>query len=86
MPLPPVDEDVTPPYATSVLSPRFPPPNGVQAGFNGDYSGIAVDTNNLAYPIWSDTRSRVPNPTFNGVSVDEDVFTAGRPIPGSSNN
>jgi hypothetical protein len=74
--------DLNTPYQFEVLSPKFPPPDGIQAGFNGDYSGIVVDRNNIAHPIWSDTRNRVPNPDFNKVSVDEDVFTAARPIPG----
>lgn len=69
------------PYVFNVLSPRFPPPSGNQAGFNGDYSGIAVDRNNLAHPIWSDTRNRVPNPNFNKATVDEDVFTVARQAP-----
>lgn len=71
------------PYRFTVLSPRFPPPDGIQAGFNGDYSGITVDRNNLAHPIWSDTRNRAPSPDFDKVGVDEDVFTTVRPIPGS---
>jgi len=71
------------PFVFEVLSPRFPPPDGIQTGFNGDYSGIAVDANNVAHPIWSDTRNRVPNPDFNKVGVDEDVFTVSRPVPGS---
>lgn len=69
------------PYRFEVLSPKFPPPDGIQAGFNGDYSGIEVDRNDIAHPIWSDTRNRVPNPDFNKASVDEDVFTVARPIP-----
>jgi hypothetical protein len=64
-----------------VLSPSFPPPDGIQAGFNGDYSGIEVDRFGIAHPIWSDTRNRVPDPGFDKVSVDEDVFTTARPIP-----
>jgi hypothetical protein len=71
------------PYRFEVLSPKFPPPDGIQAGFNGDYSGIAVDRNNIAHPIWSDTRNRVPDPAFDKATVDEDVFTVARPIPGS---
>ncbi len=71
------------PFVFEVLSPRFPPPDGIQAGFNGDYSGIAVDANNVAHPIWSDTRNRVLNPDFNKVGVDEDVLTVSRPVPGS---
>jgi len=68
------------PYHAMVLSPKFPPPDGIQAGFNGDYSGIAVDRDNVAHPIWSDTRNRVPNPGFNHVGVDEDVFTDARAL------
>jgi hypothetical protein len=71
------------PYHFTVLSPRFPPPDGLQAGFNGDYSGINVDTLGRAHPVWSDTRSRVPNPAFNKGTVDEDVFTVTRSIPGT---
>jgi hypothetical protein len=72
---------LTTPYRFEVLSPKFPPPDGIQAGFNGDYSGIEVDRNDIAHPIWSDTRNRVPNPDFNKASVDEDVFTDARHIP-----
>jgi len=71
------------PYAFAVLSPKFPPPDGLQAGFNGDYSGLVVDPAGRAHPIWSDTRNRIPNPAFNKGTVDEDVFTVTRPIPGS---
>jgi hypothetical protein len=73
--------DLSTPYGFEVLSPSFPPPDGIQAGFNGDYSGIEVDRNGIAHPIWSDTRNRVPDPAFDKVSVDEDVFTTARPIP-----
>jgi len=73
--------DLDTPYAFEVLSPEFPPPDGIQAGFNGDYSGIEVDRDDIAHPIWSDTRNRVPDPSFDKVSVDEDVFTAVRPVP-----
>ena len=31
------------PYASASLSPVFPPPDGVQAGFNGDYSGLTIN-------------------------------------------
>jgi hypothetical protein len=72
---------LTTPYRFQVLSPKFPPPDGIQAGFNGDYSGIEVDRNDIAHPIWSDTRNTVPNPDFNKATVDEDVFTVARPIP-----
>ena len=69
------------PYSFEVLSPKFPPPDGIQAGFNGDYSGITVDRNGIAHPVWSDTRNRTPNPAFDKVTVDEDVFTAASGVP-----
>ena len=71
------------PYNFEVLSPKFPPPDGIQAGFNGDYSGIAVGRDNIAHPVWSDTRNRSPHPRFDKVTVDEDGFTVARRIPGS---
>ena len=52
-----------------------PPPDGNQAGFNGDYSGIAINKGNEAHPIWSDTRNADPFAPANGVVHDEDVFT-----------
>jgi hypothetical protein len=69
------------PFAFHVLSPRFPAPDGIQAGFNGDYTGLTITPNGRAHPIWSDTRNRVPNPGFNKVSVDEDVFTVSHRLP-----
>jgi hypothetical protein len=75
-----VGTDLNTPYSFEVLSPKFPPPDGIQAGFNGDYSGITVDRNDVAHPIWSDTRNRVPDPAFDKATVDEDVFTAARLI------
>jgi hypothetical protein len=69
------------PFAFSVLTPRFLPPDGLQAGFNGDYSGIVVDRAGRAHPIWSDTRNRIPDPNFDKGTVDEDVFTVSRRIP-----
>jgi hypothetical protein len=62
------------PYAFDVLSPVFPPPDGIQSGFNGDYSGITINRGNQAHPIWSDTRSVNPFPA-NGVNHDEDVYS-----------
>ena len=62
------------PYAFRVISPVFPPPDGNQTGFNGDYSGLTVNHGNEAHPIWSDTRNVNPFP-LNGVTHDEDVFT-----------
>lgn len=54
-----------------------------QSTTGGDYSGIVVDRNNVAHPIWSDTRNRVLNPSFNEVGLDEDVFTVARRASGS---
>ena len=62
------------PYSFRVISPTFPPPDGIQSGFNGDYSGLTVNRGNEAHPIWSDTRNANPFP-LNGVARDEDVFT-----------
>ncbi len=78
------------PYEFTVLSPVFPPPDGNQAGFNGDYSGIVINKGKDAHPIWSDTRNADPYP-LNGNVHDEDVFTdkvglpngKGKPGPGT---
>jgi hypothetical protein len=69
------------PFAFHVISPRFPAPDGIQAGFNGDYSGLVITPNGRAHPIWSDTRNQVPNPDFNFVTKDEDVFTVNMELP-----
>lgn len=73
------------PYRFRVLSPSFVPPDGNQAGFNGDYSGLTV-VNSTAHPIWSDTRNTSPyppgTPDFQGVIHDEDVFTDSVQLPG----
>jgi hypothetical protein len=68
-------------FAFRVLSPKFPAPDGIQAGFNGDYSGITITPDGDAHPVWSDTRNRVPNPDFNHVTYDEDVFTVSMDLP-----
>jgi hypothetical protein len=73
------------PYAAERISPTFPPPDGNQAGFNGDYSGLTI-VGNIAHPIWSDTRNTVPQvfqsqPPGQGVVHDEDIFTTARPVP-----
>lgn len=77
----PSNRDSGTPFVSQRISPFFGPPDGAQAGFNGDYSGIAVN-GNTAHPIWSDTRNHavVTAPT-QGVVHDEDVFTDSRPIP-----
>jgi hypothetical protein len=68
------------PYDFMVLSPVFPPPDGNQIGFNGDYSGLTVNMGNQAHPIWSDTRNANPF-ALNGVGHDEDVFTDSVQLP-----
>jgi hypothetical protein len=68
------------PYDFKVVSPVFPPPDGIQAGFNGDYSGLTVNKATDAHPIWSDTRNVNPYP-LNGVVHDEDIFTDNVGLP-----
>jgi hypothetical protein len=68
------------PFVFDVLSPVFPPPDGIQAGFNGDYSGLTIVDEN-AHPIWSDTRNVDPFAPVNGVTHDEDVFTTKHGVP-----
>ena len=69
------------PFAFAVLSPRFPAPDGIQEGFNGDYTGLVVIGAGNAHPIWSDTRVSVPKPNFDNETVDEDVFTNALQLP-----
>jgi hypothetical protein len=64
-----------------VPSPVFAPPDGIQAGFNGDYSGLVINQDEEAHPIWSDTRNSDPFAPANGVVHDEDVFTAKANLP-----
>jgi hypothetical protein len=52
------------PSRFKVVSPVFPPPDGAQAGFNGDYSGLTINREDEAHPIWSDTRSVNPFPEW----------------------
>jgi hypothetical protein len=68
------------PFQFEVVSPVFPPPDGIQAGFNGDYSGLAI-VGDDAHPIWSDTRNADPAAPLNGVTHDEDVFTLTHRLP-----
>jgi hypothetical protein len=74
-------ENVATPFHFNVVSPVFAPPDGNQAGFNGDYSGLAVDQSAQAHPIWSDTRNADPYTPANGVVHDEDVFSIASNIP-----
>jgi hypothetical protein len=57
------------------------PPDGIQAGFNGDYTGLTINFDVQAHPVWSDTRNRDPFAPNNGVTVDEDYFTVSRNLP-----
>ncbi|HEX6350476.1 MAG TPA: hypothetical protein VF160_13930 [Candidatus Dormibacteraeota bacterium] len=69
------------PYDARRISPEFPPPDGNQVGFNGDYSGLIV-IGNTAHPIWSDTRNATPPTTpSQGNTHDEDIFTIGIALP-----
>jgi len=68
------------PFEFEVVSPVFPPPDGIQAGFNGDYSGLTI-VDDDAHPIWSDTRNADPFAPVNGVARDEDVFTTRHSVP-----
>ena len=70
------------PYDFRVISAVFPPPDGAQAGFNGDYSGLTINAGETAHPIWSDTRNADPYAPANGVVRDEDVFTDAVALPG----
>jgi len=72
------------PYNFTVVSPVFPPPDGIQAGFNGDYSGLTINREEDAHPIWSDTRNTDPYAPNNGVMRDEDVFTDEVRLPNSA--
>ena len=62
------------PYDFKVVSPVFPPPNGIQSGFLGDYSGLTINRGEEAHPLWSDTRNLNPF-ALNGVVNDQDIFT-----------
>jgi hypothetical protein len=69
------------PYDFKVVSVVFPPPDGAQAGFNGDYSGLTINKGFDAHPIWSDTRNVDPYTPANGVIHDEDIFTDNVGLP-----
>jgi hypothetical protein len=69
------------PFAFQRVSPVFPPPDGVQAGFNGDYSGLTINRGVEAHPFWSDTRNADPYAPANGVVHDEDGFTQTLGLP-----
>jgi hypothetical protein len=69
------------PYAFRSISPVFAPPDGQQAGFNGDYSGLTINRGVRAHPIWSDTRNADPYTPANGVVHDEDIFSDNLALP-----
>jgi len=77
-------EGLETPYLEVRAAPMTPGPDGIQAGFNGDYSGLVV-IGTIAYPIWSDTRNKVPASvntiTPQGVIHDEDIFTIALRVP-----
>jgi len=72
----------TMPYGARPISPTFQPPDGLQAGFMGDYSGITV-VGQTAHPIWSDQRVGIPAAfqADQGGTRDEDVFITAARIP-----
>ncbi len=69
------------PYGYRPVSPTFAPPDGIQAGFLGDYTGLVVTPGPVAHPLWSDTRNVDPFTPANGVLHDEDAFTLAAPLP-----
>jgi hypothetical protein len=73
--------EVATPFNLKIVSPVFPPPDGIQTGFNGDYSGLTINKGSDAHPIWSDTRNVDPYAPLNGVIHDEDVFTDNVGLP-----
>jgi hypothetical protein len=70
------------PYGARPLSPIFPPPDGNQTGFMGDYSGITV-IGDVAAPIWSDPRNVIPQAfqADQGAVHDQDVYLSLARIP-----
>lgn len=63
------------PFPFTLIGPVFPPPDGNQTGYNGDYTGITIPSGTEAHPIWSDTRNVDPFAAVNGSTHDEDIFT-----------
>jgi len=70
------------PYGARPVSPIFPPPDGNQFGFMGDYSGITV-IGDVAAPIWSDPRNVIPQAfqADQGAVHDQDVYLTLARIP-----
>jgi hypothetical protein len=60
------------PFNFKVVSPVFPPPDGNQPGFNGDYSGLIINTEER---IPSGRIRATLNPfPWKGSAHDEDIF------------
>jgi hypothetical protein len=72
----------TTPLTARPVSPMFPAPAGNQAGFNGDYSSLAL-VGDTAHPLRSDTRNTAPAGQVATVPApDEDIFAAAMELPG----
>ena len=69
------------PFVALPISPTFGPPDGIQTGFIGDYTGLAV-VGSTAHAIWSDTRNSVLQTSpAQGSTHDEDIFTTTHGVP-----
>jgi len=55
----------------------FPSATGGKTTFLGDYTGLAVDGNGIAHPVWTDMRRVVTVRDLSGTT--EDIFTAAVP-------
>jgi hypothetical protein len=55
----------------------FSDPPGGQAGFWGDYDGLAVGSDGVAHPIWTDMRRTITVKKFSGTT--QDIMTAAVP-------
>jgi hypothetical protein len=76
------------PFGARAVSPTFQPPDGLQAGFMGDYSGLTV-VGDVAHPIWSDQRVSIPAAfqADQGGTRDADIYITAARIPdGFSDN
>jgi hypothetical protein len=69
------------PFRFALVGPVFPPPDGNQTGFLGDYTGLAIPSGTQAHPIWADTRNVDPFAEVNGSTHDADIFTTAQQLP-----
>jgi hypothetical protein len=69
------------PFPFALVGPVFPPPDGNQTGYLGDYTGITIPSGTQAHPIWADTRNVDPFAEVNGSTHDADIFTTVRQLP-----